>query len=71
MSLCRLYVKSRKYKQADPSITDALIRQPSRTEVDLDTLAADIDANTNSSNVANIDSREYDDSFQTSYTMVT
>lgn len=67
MSLCRMYTKSRRYKpeQADISIVNALARQPSRTEVDLDALAADMDRNT----AANIDSREHD-SFQASYTIM-
>lgn len=51
--------------QADISIVNALARQPSRTEVDLDALAADMDRNT----AANIDSREHD-SFQASYTIM-
>jgi hypothetical protein len=70
MLLCSLYAKSRRYqpKQADPSIVDAaLVRQPSRSEIDLDALAAaDIDGNT----AANVDSREHDNSLKASYSMV-
>ena len=70
MSFRRLYAKSRRYQpqQAGPSIIindTPLVRQPSRTEVDLDALAADIDGST----AANVGSREHD-GFQTSYTMV-
>ena len=70
MSLCRLYVKSRRYQPetTDPSIIKVdLVRQPSRTEIDLDALAlaADMDGST----AAN-DSREPDNNFQARYTMV-
>ena len=67
MQICSLYAKSRRYqtKQPDPSIISALVRQPSRSVVDLGALAADIDGNT----AADVDTREHDNSFKASYTM--
>lgn len=68
MPLCSLYAKSKRYKpkQPDPSIISVLVRQPSTTEVDLGALAADVDGNT----AVNVDTREHDNSFKASYTMV-